>query len=422
MKEITLPVSIGVDVCIHEDRVVVTRQSGFVLVVESFDLELKDHRNILTLDLPEGNAGARVESHGGILWLAYRDASDRGVLTRLDNGEAMELGPVFGQRPFAFGDGHFAWLAGPLIAYRFPLGEPHLKSVDAFPDSVATGLSHVEVHDGLVEVVTWEQMRALKPYAAGFTEAPPFLMGEDFDNQGLRGEVAGTAGRFHIWPGKATGQPPSPLHDPRMAVKACAAYVVAWASGNRPAWLGRITKQDLETAAPQPKPDEPKPTPEPVPMSIPNRFDIVEQVDREHPHLIQQNSRETITEFMWRVGAALHAADPGFGFVGKSAGENHIVIDGQRVSVDAFTYRRGDVTVDRVVDILKSAGDGPGHGGIMWNEDGRRPSNEWVQPTPFPGTKPPPKPDPDPEPPPDTALAMLQRIMADVAEIRSHFR
>lgn len=115
-------------------------------------------------------------------------------------------------------------------------------------------------------------------------------------------------------------------------------------------------------------------------VSIPNRFDIVQAVDRAHPHLVQQNTRETCTEFYWRVTNALHEADPKFGMLTKDPGENHVVIEGQRVSIDAVAYDG----VEPIVDILSSAGDGPGKGGITWGiEPHRRAHNKWLKPIPF---------------------------------------
>jgi hypothetical protein len=169
-----------------------------------------------------------------------------------------------------------------------------------------------------------------------------------------------------------------------------------------------------QTAAPVPNPGTPvptpgtpppppAPTPEPV-VSIPNYFDIVRRVNAEHPHLVQQNTRESCAEFMWRVVWALHQHDPKVGFLGKSSSENHIVIAGERVSIDAIAY----FGVEPVVDILSSAGDGPGTGGIGWSvEPHRRASNQWVQPVAFPGSSPP---APTPPPPSDELLALQQEL------------
>jgi hypothetical protein len=124
--------------------------------------------------------------------------------------------------------------------------------------------------------------------------------------------------------------------------------------------------------------------PEPEPMSIPNLLHVLQQVDRDHPDLIRQNTHDSVREFYWRAGWALHQADPNFGFLSKSAGENGQVINGHRVAVDSFAYKGSD----QIVDAIQAAGDGPGTGGIAWGVDERRPSNVWVQPVPFAGDAP----------------------------------
>jgi hypothetical protein len=117
-------------------------------------------------------------------------------------------------------------------------------------------------------------------------------------------------------------------------------------------------------------------------VSIPDRKDVLDAINAEFPHLIAMNTPATVKEFYWRGGWALFQADPKFGFLSKSAGENGHDINGQRVSVDAFAYKGSD----EVVDAIGSAGDGPGTGSVTWGIDERRPSNVWVQPTPFPGS------------------------------------
>lgn len=140
-----------------------------------------------------------------------------------------------------------------------------------------------------------------------------------------------------------------------------------------------------------PKPEEPKP------VSIPDLSQVLRDLNAQFPHLLRQNTADTVREFYWRGGWALHQADPRFGFLSKSDGENGHFINGQRVSVDAYAY----AGVDPVVDAISSAGDGPGTGGLTWGIDPhRRESNKWVKPVPFPGAEPvalPPTVTPDPE-------------------------
>lgn len=141
---------------------------------------------------------------------------------------------------------------------------------------------------------------------------------------------------------------------------------------------------------------------------VPNRFDVVQAVNAAHPHLIRENSTEAVREFLWRTVAALAAADPRFGFLSKLPAENGIDIPGAgRVSIDAIAYQ-GE---HNVVDIISSAGDGPGTGGIGWGETHeRRPSSVWVPAVPFPGAS---IPDPEPDPPASELLRQMLHALAD---------
>lgn len=150
---------------------------------------------------------------------------------------------------------------------------------------------------------------------------------------------------------------------------------------------------------PAPPPTQPPPKPDPKPeeptVQIPDHLHLVREVSDAHPHLLEQNTRETMTELLWRVAVALHAHDPLWGLLSKSASENHTVIAGQQVAVDALAYG----TSNEIVDIFRAAWDGPGTGGLTWNVDERRPSNVRVTPPPFPGQEPKPDPEPEPKPP-----------------------
>ena len=209
--------------------------------------------------MPGGNAGARVHSFQGIVWLAYRDAHDRGHLVRLDTGATQDLTPFYnGGRPFAFGEGQCAWQTTVLTANVIALGQGVASAREVtFPDMVPTGLSHIA--NGVVH--SWESQRLLHPWAVGFASCQPFVFGEDFANRGLVGAVAGRDGRLLLW---RDGQ----MHDPRVDVNADRAAVVAWATGGH-ARLGIVTPSDLSVEpTPQPNP-EPAPEPEPVPQPTP---------------------------------------------------------------------------------------------------------------------------------------------------------
>lgn len=253
MKDVTLPVSITVDVCWHQGRIAVARHSGAELVVELWTPDLTDHHSEFTAPMA-GNAGARVHSFQGVLWLAFRDASDRGHLVRLDTRETQDLTPFFNAgRPFAFGDGHCAWQTAVSAASVVALGQPlHTARTVTFPDFIPTGLSHIA--NG--EVFSWESQRLLRSFAVGFASRPPFVIGEDFDDRGLVGEIDGRQGHLLLWR-------ENQMRDPRVDVNGDRAAVVAWATGGN-ARLGIVTAADLVTVAPPPPPPSP-PDPQPLP-------------------------------------------------------------------------------------------------------------------------------------------------------------
>ncbi len=176
-----------------------------------------------------------------------------------------------------------------------------------------------------------------------------------------------------------------------------------------------LTRDEL-SALPLVGTPEPTPPPEPEPpVSIPDLSHIVEQLDREHPHLLEQNTRETATEFLWRAATALAAEDPKFGLLTKdpSRGENHILILGKPYSIDALAYQGSD----QVVDLMRSAGDGPGTGGVSWGLDDRNPWNVWAPVPPFGGVTPqPPEPPPPTEPLPADALARVEALLVSLGK------
>src|SRR5687767_13954667 len=71
------------------------------------------------------------------------------------------------------------------------------------------------------------------------------------------------------------------------------------------------------------------------PVSIPDHFHIVRGVNDAHPQLLQRNDHDSVKEFYWRAAWALHQSDPKFGFLSKSPGEAHQVIEGTRTAQDA---------------------------------------------------------------------------------------
>jgi hypothetical protein len=164
----------------------------------------------------------------------------------------------------------------------------------------------------------------------------------------------------------------------------------------------------------QPQPPLQSPDPEP-PVSIPNRFDIVSDINAKHPELLQQNTHDTIREFYHRVAWALHLSDPRWGMLGKEGGGQHQVIEGAgKVAEDAIAYR----DAVPVVDIIANA-NGNGPAGAAWQvTELRRDSDKWVKPPRFvePDNPTPPKPEtPKPQPTEDWGAkiaALSQRVEA----------
>lgn len=412
-----LPVSIVVDVCWHDGRLVVVRQSGSTLVIESFAPDLTEHQTILRVAVA-GNAAARVASFGGACWLAYRDGLDLGHLVRLDTGESFDLGPAFGQRPFAFGAGRLAWLARPTLAWLMGIGAGVGAAQPVhFPESVATGLSHIDDAGG---VVTWEAMRQAATFAAGFVRSGPFLIGEDFGGDGLRGSVDGSSGRLHLWPGE-------PLHDPRIAVQDSRCAVVAWASGSRPAQLGIVTAADVvaEPAQPAPQPPTPNPepsTPEPTMLSVPDHAaEAAAFLATRLKHFPGDHVSTSVATFaaVNALCVELRKSDSRWFLLVKEAGQNNVRLRG----VDVLLYQVSP-TEAQVVDVVS---DGDGHDGPprpSWQPKDIRPIEQAREPFTDAAPAEPAEPGrPGPSPAPagslDLGPAVAALIAAAVAPLRA---
>jgi hypothetical protein len=172
---------------------------------------------------------------------------------------------------------------------------------------------------------------------------------------------------------------------------------------------------------PPPPPSAPHSDPKEPTVQIPNLSRVVHGVSGEHPHLLAENSRESMTELLWRVADELHRFhDERFGLLSKSEGENHTEIGGIMVAVDALAYQGSD----QVVDIFANAYDGRGTGGLTWGPDERRPSNKWVKPPLFAGggrvPADDPADDPEPKPEPEITLVDLRPVVAVLTTISEH--
>jgi hypothetical protein len=113
-------------------------------------------------------------------------------------------------------------------------------------------------------------------------------------------------------------------------------------------------------------------------VSIPDHFHTVRAVNDAHPQLLQRNDHDSVKEFYWRAAWALHQSDPRFGFLSKSPGEAHQVIEGTRTAEDAVAYGDADECVDIITNVL---GTGPAH--PAWQVVARRSTNTWIQPPAF---------------------------------------
>lgn len=109
-------------------------------------------------------------------------------------------------------------------------------------------------------------------------------------------------------------------------------------------------------------------------MSAPNHFAIVQGMANDYPQLLEENSYDSIREFMMMLAGRLVEEDPAWGYLTKDPGEKHIVLpDNQRVSVDSFIYR----PTQQVVDMLTNAMETEGQAGPAWQEKEKRPNNNW---------------------------------------------
>jgi len=120
---------------------------------------------------------------------------------------------------------------------------------------------------------------------------------------------------------------------------------------------------------------------EPPMTEIPYEFDIVQEVNNEFPHLLQQNTGATAGEFTERVVWELSRKDSNWGHVGKRPGQNQH--NGH--AIDAIMYR---AVPDKVVDIIIGAGDETPTN-PAWGEDISA-GQPWMEPIPVDGTEPPP--------------------------------
>lgn len=144
-------------------------------------------------------------------------------------------------------------------------------------------------------------------------------------------------------------------------------------------------------------------------MSTPNRLPLAQSVAAQRPELVRQNTSEACGQLVEFIAKALHADDPDWGLLSKSAGEHQY--NGH--AIDAVIYKR----TQHVIDLMSGAGDRDPDSGVpadqqhdirvKWDEVPKRPGNEWLDPG---GVTPP----DDPPPPPDNTIDELKRELAAV--------
>jgi hypothetical protein len=160
-------------------------------------------------------------------------------------------------------------------------------------------------------------------------------------------------------------------------------------------------------AAPTPPPPGSSPAPAPQPPPTPYVMDIIEDVARLYPHLLETNTWQSTGEFTQRVVLALCAgvapASCEWGHVGKSAGEGGATLHtGVRVSHDVIWHKPSNQQVDILAYAAANSHPDPvevppGPATLTWIEIPRheyRPSNLWTPAQPFADDQTPPPPPP----------------------------
>jgi hypothetical protein len=122
-------------------------------------------------------------------------------------------------------------------------------------------------------------------------------------------------------------------------------------------------------------------------VATPNRLDIAKAVAAQHYELVSLNTKDACGQLTEYIAVALHAADPGWGLLSKSAGENNY----RGHAVDAVIYQ----PTQQVIDLMSGAGDRDlltptstadqrkafDHDiRVKWDEVGKRPDNNWMAP------------------------------------------
>lgn len=147
-------------------------------------------------------------------------------------------------------------------------------------------------------------------------------------------------------------------------------------------------------------------------MSVPNLKHVVQQV--RDSQAWDFSTKEALCAYSNAVVMALHAADPNFGHLKKSAGQNHCTDpEGRFCAVDVALHK----ATGSVVDFIGSAGINQPNP-VTWNvgPEGEYSTDKWFAPVPNLGTTVPNPGTPDP-PLPDPADLVARRLVELQAEL-----
>jgi hypothetical protein len=181
-------------------------------------------------------------------------------------------------------------------------------------------------------------------------------------------------------------------------------------------WLTRAELRAMKPVGAVPLPPPPPPEPPPVPVTTPNMRANVNAAAATYASLLTANTKASCGQFTEFLALDLYRLDGGWGLLSKQPGENQYNGHG----VDSIIYK----PTQQVVDILSNAGareEGENlSASPTWQEQPKRPGNEWMPPFDVP----PGDDDPPDVPPVSVSLidtrnlqAVLKTMMADHAAL-----
>ena len=218
----------------------------------------RDGVQIKTIDVDSGAQFARLGADGAHVWILYRAASNRGVALNLATGSDEDLGPLFGNNPFATGEWGYAWQGANVFVH----GQPWEGArIIARTDTRPTGLSRL-VDDWPYFVDEDRDIYAPAAFNPVWSPNGALVVAENASG-GVYARVGAVA--IVIKPGVNTFVPrcAGPFPDGTYRI-------VSWGDGGV-IWEWTVTGADFVEQPPQPKPPVPQPPepelpkPEPIP-------------------------------------------------------------------------------------------------------------------------------------------------------------